>query len=335
MTHASLRQPRHRGRPGPAGPGGPGRARRRRAEHPRDRQEDHRDGRGGAGEEAGDGGHAGLDVHDHQPRPVRQLGLGADHQPAQHRHPLHRRREAPARSRSATRSPSTRPASSAWSTTTARSTGPPRRCSSATSATRWSSGTGRPKSAERRRSSATGHGDDRAHASRPVGRSRVRGLERGADPCRIGVAGLPRRGPAAAGARRRAVARGVPLRQRRRTSPGGRPRPIGPRLLARGRAARARHRIAPRLRPGDLVRAARPHRARAAAVEDVPGVRGRDLPAQHPPDHAVRRLHRRLGAVGTGGARLGARHRAHDLGGHAPMPRACSPRGSTPPRSPS
>ena len=47
------------------------------------------------GEEAGDGRHAGLHVHDHQPRPVRQLGLGADHQPAQHRHPLHRRREAP------------------------------------------------------------------------------------------------------------------------------------------------------------------------------------------------------------------------------------------------
>ena len=39
----------------------------------------------GARQEAGDGRHAGLHVHHHQPRPVRQLGLGADHQPAQHR----------------------------------------------------------------------------------------------------------------------------------------------------------------------------------------------------------------------------------------------------------
>ena len=55
------------------------------AEHARHRQADHRTGRRGAGEEAGDGGHAGLDLHHHQPGPVRQLRLVADHQPAQRR----------------------------------------------------------------------------------------------------------------------------------------------------------------------------------------------------------------------------------------------------------
>ena len=80
--------------------------------------------------------HAGVDLHDHQPRPVRQLRLGADHQSAERRHPVHRRASSGGRWRSATRSRSTRRASSAWSTTTAPSTARPRRCSSCTSVTR-------------------------------------------------------------------------------------------------------------------------------------------------------------------------------------------------------
>ena len=57
---------------------------------------DHRAGGGGAGKEAAQRGHAGLDVHHHQPRPVRQLRVVADHQPAQRRDPVHRRGEAAA-----------------------------------------------------------------------------------------------------------------------------------------------------------------------------------------------------------------------------------------------
>ena len=61
----------------------------------------------------------------------------------------------------------------------------------------------------------------------------------------------------------------------RRPARPGRSRPSGPRCSTAARAARALHRRAPRLRARDLVRAARPDRACAAALEDVPGLRGR------------------------------------------------------------
>ena len=54
--------------------------------------------------------HAGVDLHDHQPRPVRQLRLVADHQPAQRRRSCARTGSSGGRWPSATRSPSTRPA---------------------------------------------------------------------------------------------------------------------------------------------------------------------------------------------------------------------------------
>ena len=82
---APLRQPRHRGRPGPAGPRRAGRQGRRRAEHPRDRQRDRHQGGGGAGKKLAMADMQGSTFTITNPGPVRQLRLVADHQPAQRR----------------------------------------------------------------------------------------------------------------------------------------------------------------------------------------------------------------------------------------------------------